>query len=111
MLRPWWGSTATSGQTTFCTKAGVIAFAQTWSRELAMIQYPRECGRPGFIATGDGGEEDAGEVIQSMVSHTPLGRMGTPEDVAEANLWLALMRHRSFTGTVLSVDGRIVLGT
>jgi 3-oxoacyl-[acyl-carrier protein] reductase len=51
------------------------------------------------------------KVIQSMVSHTPLGRMGTPEDVAEAYLWLASDAASFSTGTVLSVDGGLVLGT
>ena len=46
-----------------------------------------------------------------MVSHTPLGRMGTPEDVAEAYLWLASDAASFITGVVLSVDGGLVLGT
>ena len=46
-----------------------------------------------------------------MLAHTPLGRMGTPEDVAEAYVWLASDAASFITGTVLSVDGGLVLGT
>jgi 3-oxoacyl-[acyl-carrier protein] reductase len=65
---------------------------------------------PGFIAT-EMVQKMPEKVIQSMVSHTPLGRMGTPEDVAEAYLWLASDAASFITGTVLSVDGGLVLGT
>jgi 3-oxoacyl-[acyl-carrier protein] reductase len=51
------------------------------------------------------------KVIQNMVSHTPLGRMGKPEDVAEAYVWLASDAASFITGAVLSVDGGLVLGT
>jgi 3-oxoacyl-[acyl-carrier protein] reductase len=51
------------------------------------------------------------KVIQNMLSHTPLGRMGKPEDVAEAYVWLASDAASFITGTVLSVDGGLVLGT
>jgi 3-oxoacyl-[acyl-carrier protein] reductase len=46
-----------------------------------------------------------------MVSHTPLARMGRPEEVAEAYLWLASDAASYVTGTVLSVDGGLVTGT
>ena len=51
------------------------------------------------------------KVVQNMVSHTPLGRMGKPEDVAEAYVWLASDAASFITGAVLSVDGGLVLGT
>ncbi|MGC2019565.1 MAG: SDR family oxidoreductase [Candidatus Sulfotelmatobacter sp.] len=46
-----------------------------------------------------------------MVSHTPLGRMGSPEEVAEVYLWLASDASSFITGAVISVDGGLVLGT
>ena len=46
-----------------------------------------------------------------MVAHTPLGRMGKPEDIAEAYFWLASDAAGFITGTVLSVDGGLVVGT
>jgi 3-oxoacyl-[acyl-carrier protein] reductase len=99
------------GQTNYAaTKAGVIAFAQTWSRELAKFNIRVNAVAPGFIAT-EMVQKMPEKVIQTMVSHTPLGRMGKPEDVAEAYLWLASDAASFITGTVLSVDGGLVLGT
>jgi len=99
------------GQTNYAaTKAGVIAFARTWSRELAKYNIRVNAVAPGFIAT-EMVQKMPEKVIQAMVSHTPLGRMGKPEDVAEAYAWLASDAASFITGTVLSVDGGFVLGT
>lgn len=99
------------GQTNYAaTKAGVIAFARTWSRELAKYNIRVNAVAPGFIAT-EMVQKMPEKVIQTMVSHTPLGRMGKPEDVAEAYVWLASDAASYITGTVLSVDGGLVLGT
>jgi len=46
-----------------------------------------------------------------MVSHTPLGRMGEPSDIANAYLFLASEEASFISGTVLRVDGAIVVGT
>jgi 3-oxoacyl-[acyl-carrier protein] reductase len=51
------------------------------------------------------------KVIESMVGHTPLGRMGKPEDIANAFVWLASDAASFVTGTVVSVDGGLVVGT
>ena len=99
------------GQTNYAaTKAGVIAFARTWSRELAKYNIRVNAVAPGFIAT-EMVQKMPEKVVQAMVSHTPLGRVGKPEDVAEAYVWLASDAASFVTGTVLSVDGGLVLGT
>ena len=99
------------GQTNYAaTKAGVIAFARTWSRELAKYNIRVNAIAPGFIAT-EMVEKMPEKVIQTMVSHTPMGRMGKPEDIAEAYVWLASDAASFITGAVLSVDGGLVLGT
>lgn len=99
------------GQTNYsATKAGVIAFARTWSRELAKYNIRVNAVAPGFIAT-EMVQKMPEKVVQNMVAHTPLGRMGKPEDVAEAYVWLASDAASFITGTVLSVDGGLVVGT
>ena len=99
------------GQTNYAaSKAGVIAFARTWSRELGKYNIRVNAVAPGFIAT-EMVQKMPEKVIQNMLGHTPLGRMGKPEDVAEAYVWLASDAASFITGTVLSVDGGIVLGT
>jgi 3-oxoacyl-[acyl-carrier protein] reductase len=99
------------GQTNYAaTKAGVIAFARTWSRELAKYNIRVNAIAPGFIAT-EMVQKMPEKVVQTMVSHTPLGRMGKPGDIAEAYVWLASDAASFITGAVLSVDGGLVLGT
>lgn len=99
------------GQTNYAaTKAGVIAFARTWSRELAKYNIRVNAVAPGFIAT-EMVQKMPEKVVDAMVAHTPLGRMGKPEDVAEAYAWLASDRASFITGAVLCVDGGLVLGT
>lgn len=99
------------GRTNYAAaKAGVIAFTRTWSRELGKHNIRVNAVAPGFIAT-EMVRSMPEKTIQNMVSHTPLGRMGTPEDVAEAYVWLASDASAFITGTVLSVDGGLVLGT
>jgi 3-oxoacyl-[acyl-carrier protein] reductase len=46
-----------------------------------------------------------------MRDHTPLGRLGEPEDIADAYLWLASDAAAFVTGAVISVDGGVVTGT
>lgn len=99
------------GQTNYAAvKAGLIAFTRTWSRELGKHNIRVNAVAPGFIAT-EMVRSMPEKIIQSMVSHTPLGRMGSPEDVAEAYVWLASDASSFITGAMLSVDGGLVLGT
>ena len=65
---------------------------------------------PGFIATEmvKGMPE---KILQGMVGHTPLGRMGQPEDIANAYLWLASDAASFVSGAVIGVDGGVVTGT
>ncbi len=99
------------GQTNYAaTKAGVISMTRTWARELGRYNIRVNAVAPGFIAT-EMAFSIPEKVLEGMVAHTPLGRLGKPEDVAEAYLWLASEAAGFITGTVLSVDGGLVLGT
>jgi len=51
------------------------------------------------------------KVLEGMIARTPLGRMGRPEDIANAYVWLASDAAAFVTGTVISVDGGLVVGT
>jgi 3-oxoacyl-[acyl-carrier protein] reductase len=99
------------GQTNYvATKAGVIGMTRVWARELGKYKIRVNAVAPGFIATEmvKGMPE---KVLNSMVDHTPLGRMGQPEDIANAYLWLASDAASFVSGTVISVDGGVVTGT
>ena len=99
------------GQTNYAaTKAGVISFTQTWSRELGRYGIRVNAVAPGFIAT-DMVKAMPPKVLEQMASKTPLGRMGEPSDIANAYAWLASDAAKFVSGTVLSVDGGLVLGT
>ena len=99
------------GQTNYvASKAGVIGMTRVWARELGRFHIRVNAVTPGFISTGmtKGMPE---KVLRSMIDHTPLGRMGQPEDVANAYVWLASDAASFISGTVLSVDGGVVTGT
>ena len=99
------------GQTNYvATKAAVIGMTRTWARELGRYNIRVNAVAPGFIAT-EILRAMPEKVIQSMVDHTPLGRMGKPEEIAEAYVWLASDRASFVHGAVLSVDGGVVIGT
>jgi 3-oxoacyl-[acyl-carrier protein] reductase len=99
------------GQTNYAaTKAGVISLTQTWARELGHHNIRVNAVAPGFIAT-EMALAIPEKVLQGMIAHTPLGRMGKPEDVAEAYYWLASDAAAFISGAVLSVDGGLVIGT
>jgi 3-oxoacyl-[acyl-carrier protein] reductase len=99
------------GQTNYAaTKAAVINMTRTWARELGRYNIRVNAVAPGFIAT-EMVQAMPEKVLQGMVSHTPLGRMGRPEDIAEAYFWLASDAAGFISGAVLSVDGGLVVGT
>jgi 3-oxoacyl-[acyl-carrier protein] reductase len=99
------------GQTNYvASKAGVIGMTRSWARELGKYGIRVNAVAPGFVAT----EILRGmpqKVLDSMVQHTPIGRIGAPEDIANAYAWLASDQASFVTGTCLSVDGGIVTGT
>ncbi len=99
------------GQTNYvASKAGVIGMTKVWARELGRYNIRVNAVAPGFIST----EMTAGmpeKILESMKSHTPIGRLGKPEDIANAYVWLASDAASFITGTVLSVDGGVVTGT
>ena len=99
------------GQTNYvATKAGVIGMTKTWARELAKYGIRVNAVAPGFIAT-EILKSMPEKVLEGMVARTPLGRMGRPEDIANAYVWLASDAASYVTGTVISVDGGLVVGT
>ena len=99
------------GQTNYvASKSGVIGMTRVWARELGKYKIRVNAVAPGFIAT-DMVKSIPEKVIQTMRDRTPLGRMGQPEDIANAYLWLASDAAAFVTGAVISVDGGVVTGT
>ena len=99
------------GQTNYvATKGGVIAMTKVWARELGRYNIRVNAVAPGFIGT-EMVQQMPEKVLQNMVSHTPLGRLGKPEEIADAYCWLASDGASFVSGTTLSVDGGVVVGT
>ena len=99
------------GQTNYvATKAGVIGMTKVWARELGKYRVRVNAVAPGFIAT-EMIRQMPEKIQQTLIGRTPLGRMGQPEDVANAYAWLASDQASFITGTVLGVDGGAVTGT
>ena len=99
------------GQTNYvASKAGIIGMTRTWARELGKHKIRVNAVAPGFIAT-DMVRAMPAKVLEAMVARTPLGRAGTPEDVANTYFWLSSAQASFIHGAVISVDGGVVIGT
>jgi 3-oxoacyl-[acyl-carrier protein] reductase len=99
------------GQTNYvAAKAGVIGMTRVWARELGKYKIRVNAVAPGYIST-EMIQSVPEKIRQTMRDHTPIGRLGEPDDVANAYLWLASDAASFITGTVLSVDGGVVTGT
>jgi 3-oxoacyl-[acyl-carrier protein] reductase len=99
------------GQTNYvATKAGVIGMTKVWARELGRHNIRVNAVAPGFIMT-EMVQQMPENILNDMKSHTPLGRLGDPRDIANAYLWLASDEAAFVHGTTISVDGGIVIGT
>lgn len=95
------------GQTNYvATKAGVIGMTKTWARELGRKGVRVNAVAPGFIKTRmtEGIPDKLMAKLEGMV---PLKRMGVPEEIAKAYLFLASDDASYVNGHVLSVDGGV----
>lgn len=99
------GSIGTPGYTTYgATKAAMRSYARTWTNELADRGIRVNTLSPGPIDTAmmEGASD---EVRKALVGMIPLGRMGKPEEVAAAALFLASDESSFIAGAELSIDG------
>ncbi|MGE5399684.1 MAG: 3-oxoacyl-ACP reductase FabG [Ignavibacteriales bacterium] len=97
------------GQTNYvATKSGIIGMTKVWARELGRKGVNVNAVAPGFIATEMVGSMPE-QVLNNMKEKTPLGRLGAPEDIANAYLFLASDEACFVNGAVLSVDGGLTI--
>ncbi|HRJ86741.1 MAG TPA: 3-oxoacyl-ACP reductase FabG [Ignavibacteria bacterium] len=96
------------GQTNYAaSKSGVIGMTKTWARELGRKGITVNAVAPGFIDTGMLNTVPA-NILDNIKQRTPLGRLGSPADIAKAYLFLASDDAAFITGITLSVDGGLV---
>ena len=89
------------------SKAGVIAFTRTIAKELGNRNITANAIAPGFIET-DMTAVLQPVMIQGIKDRTPVGRLGKPEDIANAVLFFASEDSSYVTGQVLTVDGGFI---
>lgn len=103
------GLSGNAGQTNYsASKAGLIGFTKSLAKEVGSRNITVNAVAPGYITTvlTDVLSE---EYRQAAIKATPMGRLGTPEDIAHAVAFLVSDRASFITGQVLSVDGGMVM--
>src|SRR4030043_774877 len=103
------GQAGQAGQTNYsASKAGIIGFTKALAREVASRQITVNAVAPGFIPTSL--TNDLSEDLKnSILGATPAGRMGKPEEIAAAVVFLASEEASYITGQVLAVDGGMAM--
>jgi len=103
------GQTGNIGQTNYAaSKAGLIGFTKSLAREVARRSITVNAIAPGFIDTEMTRAVPA-EALDEVVSTIPMGRVGGPEDIADAALFLASDAASYITGHVLAVNGGLYM--
>ena len=103
------GTTGNPGQGNYCAaKAGLTGMSKSLAQEVASRGVTVNCVAPGFIATAmtDKLNDDQKERISAQI---PAGRMGTPEEIAAAALYLASAEAGYVTGATLHVNGGMAM--
>ena len=102
-----WGQRGASCEVAYsCTKAALIGLTRSLAMELAPSGIRVNCVAPGVVRT-DMVEVLGAETLRELAEQTPMGRLGTPEDIAGAVVYLA--QAPFVTGQVLTADGGFIL--
>jgi len=103
------GFMGNAGQANYAAaKAGVEGFSKSMARELGSRNITVNCVAPGFIDT-DMTRALSDEQRDALVGHVPLGRLGHPDEVAAAALFLASEGAAYVTGSTIHVNGGMLM--
>lgn len=99
------GLTGNAGQANYAaSKAGLIGMTKSIAKEVASRGITANCIAPGWIETSMT-DKLSGEVKNEFLSHIPVGRIGSPDDIANAVIFLASDEAGYITGQTITVDG------
>ena len=104
-----WGIAGAACESVYsASKAALIGLTKSLAKELGPSGIRVNCVAPGLIET-DMTAALGGDVVDSLIAETPLGRIGTPEDIANLVCFLASEMSSFITGQVISADGGFIL--
>ena len=104
-----WGIAGASCEVAYsASKAAVIGYTKALAKELGPSGILVNCVAPGVIDTDMNANLDE-ETIAALKEETPLGKIGTPEDIAEIVFSLAADSNQFITGQVISPNGGILI--
>ena len=104
-----WGKTGASCEVAYsAAKAGLRGLTMSMAKELGPSGITVNCVEPGLIDTDMNASLDD-DTKASLCAETPLGRMGTPDEVARAVLFLTSDQAAFITGQILGVDGGMAI--
>lgn len=108
-LSSMWGQVGASCEVAYSTaKAGVIGLTKALAKELGPSGITVNCVAPGVIDTEMNGNLPQ-DIKDELAEETPLERLGTPEDVAQAVWFLASSAGDFFTGQILAPNGGLII--
>lgn len=100
-----WGVYGASAEVAYSTsKAGVIGLTKALAQEVGSAQIRVNCIAPGVIDTNMNNHHSK-EIVDELIEKTPLGRIGSPQDIADMAVFLASEKSKFITGQVIQVSG------
>ena len=104
-----WGEVGASMESIYsASKGGVIAFTKAMAKELGYNGINVNCISPGLIDT-DMNKDLSKEDIDSLIENTPSSRIGVPQDIAKAAIFLASDDASYINGQVISINGGFII--
>lgn len=104
-----WGQVGASMEVLYSsTKGAIIAFTKALAKEFGLSNIRVNCVAPGVVKTDMTSDFDV-QTMQYLAEETPLGRIGSPQDIADVVFFLACDQSKFVTGQVLGVNGGFVV--
>ena len=104
-----WGQVGASCEVHYsASKAGVIGLTKALAKEVGLSNIRVNCIAPGVVMTDMMKDFDE-ETIQALKEETPLNILGTPEDIADAAVYLCSGKAKFITGQILGVNGGFII--